>query len=128
MTNRHTLIAVPLANPEGCINRRFCRPIEVDQMSVEPCEEALRKFCRKGLTAREKKAETLAIAQPGFVQQHSQQRRNNLQNSDFLLSGDLDQIIRFSVSAITRQNKTGATHQRHEKLPDRSVEIERRLL
>src|SRR5215203_3770136 len=105
MTDRNGLTAVSLAGPGGCIDSRLGWTIKINQIRIESREEALGQFRRKGFTSGEEEAQILAVTQAGFIQQHSQERRDTLENRDFPFGRDLDQVIRFGVTVMTRQDE-----------------------
>src|SRR5215212_11134889 len=128
MTDRYGLTAVCHAGPGGCIYGRLGWAIEINQIRVESCEEALGEFRRKGFPAGEEEAKTLTTTQTGLIQKHSQERRNTLKNRNSLFGRDLDEVIGFSVAVVTRQDEAGAAQQWQEKLPDGSVKMNRCFL
>src|SRR5215210_3821019 len=118
MADWYGLTAIWLAGPGGCIYGRLGWPIEINQIRVESCEEALGQFRRKGFAAGEEEAKTLTTTQTGLIQKHSQERRNTLKNRNSLFGRDLDQVIGFGVAVMMRQDEAGAAQQWQEKLPD----------
>ena len=117
------------ALPGGDVDGGLRGPVEVVQRGAgERGEEAIGEGGRQRLAAGEDAADGVAAPEVGLLDEHAEQRGNEVQRRDRLRGDGLDEVLRVAVAPGPGHDETGAEHQRPEQLPHRDVEAERRLL
>ena len=128
-TNRnHPVLAFALASPGRHVYRRLCWTVEIMQLDIKTREEAFLQFKREGFATANDTLQARAVLKSRLRQEHLEHRRYKVERGDLLFSNQGDKVTRILVPARAGHNKACSSHQGPEKLPDRDIKAERRLL
>ena len=114
--------------PLGHVNRRFGRAVEIVQRTADTFGTPPRRLPGQRFATGKDAPERRQALRSGFLKEHLQHRRHEVNRGDALARDEVGQIRGVTVSAGFGDGDRRPKHEGPEQLPDGHVEADRRFV